>query len=87
MTDKSLLDDVVLCPRRDDWTTLRFQYREDGGIRICSDDVPGLILAGTDVPKVWAEVLPIIKELEHRNRGKTFSAAPPEPNAALRRFI
>ena len=37
--------------------------REDGGVRVWSDDMPGLILSGSDPLKVMAAIGPAIKAL------------------------
>ena len=37
--------------------------REDGGVRIWSDDMPGLILSGSDPLKVMADIGPALKVL------------------------
>lgn len=47
--------------------TLRLLPREDGGLRIVSDDVPGLILSGADQSAVWRDLGPAIEALLKRN--------------------
>jgi len=37
--------------------------RSDGGVRIWSDDIPGLILSGSDPLKVMADIGPALKAL------------------------
>jgi hypothetical protein len=51
--------------------TIKLLPREDGGVRVCSDDVPGLILSGPDPLKVLADIGPALKILFHyrKNRG------------------
>ena len=45
--------------------------REDGGVRIWSDDVPGLILSGPDQLTVIADIGPALKGLhEYRQARK-----------------
>ncbi len=38
--------------------TLKMQRREDGGLRVWSDKVDGLILAGKEPEKVMAQIWP-----------------------------
>lgn len=53
----------TLCaPRRE--ITIRLIRREDDGLRIYSEDVPGLILSGPDPDEVMANVLPALQELK-----------------------
>lgn len=40
----------------DQTVTLRIAPREDGGVRIYSDDLPGLILSGPDREKVFGDL-------------------------------
>lgn len=44
--------------------------REDGGVRIWSDDMPGLILSGSDPLKVMSDIGPAIKALIEYRREK-----------------
>jgi hypothetical protein len=44
------------------------ERREDGGLRITSPEVPGLILSHADPAKVMADVLPAIDALMRHNR-------------------
>lgn len=47
--------------------TVILQDREDGGLRVYSDDLPGLILSGSDRVKVAASIVPAIEALfEHK---------------------
>lgn len=39
------------------------QRRIDGGLRVYSDDVPGLVLSGSDPTKVMADVWPALMVL------------------------
>jgi len=43
--------------------TIKIMPREDGGLRVLSDDAPGLILSGADPLKVMAAVLPALEAL------------------------
>jgi hypothetical protein len=46
---------------------LRAQRREDGGLRVWSETLPGLILSGSDPASVWRDVGPAIAILLKRN--------------------
>ena len=43
--------------------------RPDGGIRVTSDDVPGLLLGGSDRQRVWSVVGLSVERLLRANRG------------------
>lgn len=44
--------------------TLKLERRpQDGGLRVYSDDVPGLVLSGPDPDKVMADVMPALRGL------------------------
>jgi len=44
--------------------------REDGGLKVSSDDLPGLILSGSDRDKTAAAIAPTIEAIfEHRGFG------------------
>lgn len=47
--------------------TVRLIPREDGGLRICSDDVPGLILSSTDLDEIMLDLLPAAEDLMRHN--------------------
>ena len=49
--------------------------REDGGVRIWSDDMPGLILSGSDPLKVMADIGPALKALIEYKRNHAAKAA------------
>jgi hypothetical protein len=40
---------------------LVFERREDGGLRVYSDEVPGLVLSGSDPDAVLADVKPALE--------------------------
>lgn len=43
------------------------EHRPDGGIQVRSDDLPGLILSGSDRMRILASILPAAKALlQHR---------------------
>ena len=42
---------------------LRIQQRADGGVRVWSDDVPGLVLSGADPEAVYRDVRPAVEEI------------------------
>lgn len=49
--------------------SIQLSRRSDGGIRVSSEDVPGLILSGSDAQAVIADILPAIEEIG-RQAGK-----------------
>ena len=49
---------VVTCKRRD-----------DGGLQVWSEDVPGLLLSGPDPDAVLEDVIPALEALFKHNRG------------------
>jgi hypothetical protein len=50
--------------------TIHLAPRDDGGIRIWSDDVPGLILSGPDALTVISDIGPALKALLEFKRGR-----------------
>jgi hypothetical protein len=50
--------------------TARFIPREDGGLRVCSDDLPGLILSSKDSAGIMRELLEIAEVLMRHNDPK-----------------
>ena len=44
--------------------------RDDGGLRVWSDEMPGLVLSGSDPAKVAAAILPAINALRAYKREK-----------------
>lgn len=64
--------------------SLTFSRRPDGGLRIHSDALPGLVLSSHDVPGALADLGPAIRELL-RSEGRWVLERPPtSPLAALR---
>ena len=51
--------------------TIKMGPREDGGLRVWSDDLPGLILSGSDQLKVLQDVGHVIIQLIRHKRGET----------------
>ena len=49
--------------------TVQVGDRPDGGMRVTSADVPGLLLGGSDRQRVWAVVGPSVEYLLRVNRG------------------
>jgi hypothetical protein len=43
--------------------TVRFERRDDGGLRAWSDDVPGLVLSNRDPHRVLDDVIPALRVL------------------------
>lgn len=53
-------------------TSIRIAARPDGGLRVWSDDMPGLILSGPNPSKVMANVLPAIAAIRaHQQKTET----------------
>jgi hypothetical protein len=50
--------------------TIRVQDREDGGLRIWSDDIPGLVLSSLDRSGVWRDLGPAIEVLLEHNSNR-----------------
>ncbi len=51
--------------------TIKLEPRPDGGLRVSSEDEPGLILSGDDPAKIMAAVLPALAALaSHRAEQK-----------------
>ncbi len=49
--------------------SVTFERREDGGLRVYSDDVPGLVLSGPDPVAVFEDVVPALERLFEHNKG------------------
>ena len=48
---------------------LRVTERGDGGVRVRSDDVPGLLATGRDAKVLWGQLPDMIRGLLSTNRG------------------
>lgn len=48
--------------------TITLEAREDGGLRIWSEQMPGLILSGIEPQSVMAIVLPVIAALQQHQK-------------------
>lgn len=60
--------------------TVKFSHREDGGLRVESQDVPGLFLSNRDPRVVLRDLIPAIKLLIRENEGVEVEVlAPVEP--------
>lgn len=73
---------------------IQVQQRDDGGLRVWSDDVPGLVLSNRDPQKVLADIKPAIEailsqhlgcEVEAYALGRPPALSAPEPTADRRR--
>lgn len=53
-----------------------FERREDGGLRVWSPDVPGLVLSHTDIDGVLADVKTALEVILSEKWGKRVEAAP-----------
>lgn len=49
--------------------TVNFGFREDGGLRAQSDDVPGFYLSGSDPLAVLSDVIPALAQIFKMNYG------------------
>lgn len=58
--------------------TVTFAKRPDGGMRVFSQDLPGLVLSHSDPDKVAADVWPAVKMLIERGATRRTPAAPME---------
>ena len=60
--------------------SVTFADREDGGLRVYSDDLPGLILSGSDRSDVIKKIVPSIRALfEHTAIGQVISVRAAQP--------
>jgi hypothetical protein len=46
-----------------------FQRRDDGGLQVYSDEVPGFVLSGADAHAVFADVIPALTFIFEHNKG------------------
>lgn len=53
-----------------------FERRENGGLRVWSDDVPGLFLSGADAHAVLSDVVQALETLLEHNLGIKAKVAP-----------
>lgn len=56
--------------------TVRFQRRDDGGLRAWSDDVPGFVLSHPDADAVLADVEPALETILSEMYGARVTVAP-----------
>lgn len=54
--------------------TITLEDREDGGLRVYSDDLPGLILSHSDRTKVGSDIVPAIDALIAHRRSAALAA-------------
>lgn len=60
-----------------DWpVTITLHLREDGGLRVSSEDLPGLILSGADPKKVSAAIYTAVRALMDWDVENGISPAP-----------
>lgn len=55
---------------------LRMQMRDDGGLRVWSDDVPGLVLSHSDPAKVLEDIKPALETILSEAFGCDVEARP-----------
>lgn len=60
--------------------SVTFEDRGDGGLRVHSDDVPGLYLSSADRDAVLRDVVPAVELLFEKNHGIKVEANPIAPN-------
>lgn len=61
--------------------TLKLEYREDGGLRVSSPDMRGLILSGEDKHAVMESIVPAIEAIRfHNGTAPVFPAAIRRPS-------
>lgn len=58
--------------------TVSIEDRGDGGLRVSSDVLPGLILSGRDKKAVWESIAPAIRAIFQR-KGKQVTVYPNQP--------
>jgi hypothetical protein len=63
--------------------TVTLEDREDRGLRIYSDDLPGLILSGSDRATVAAAIIPSIEALFRHKGFKAVVVRPTKPVAEV----
>jgi len=56
--------------------TVTFERREDGGLRVYSDDVPGFVLSGPNPHAVLDDVVPALTALFEHNKGMNVQFGP-----------
>lgn len=59
--------------------TVTLEDRADGGLRVLSEDLPGLILSGPDKNKVCDSIAPAIKALLEHKGIRVASVSPSQP--------
>lgn len=62
--------------------TVTLTDREDGGLRVHSDDLPGLILSGSDRAKVADAIIPAIQAI-FKHKGMDVTVRPTKPIAEV----
>lgn len=63
--------------------TVTLEDREDGGLRVYSDDLPGLILSGEDREKVASRIVPAIRALFEYKGFQAVVVHPAQPVAEV----
>ncbi len=63
--------------------TIHLQRRPDGGLRVWSDDMPGLVLSHRDPERVLEDIIPAVETIVSEMMGQVMKASPlvPLPNA------
>lgn len=56
--------------------TVHVQQRRDGGLRVWSDDVPGLVLSHRDPERVWADIAPALQTILSEKYGCAVEVSP-----------
>ena len=58
---------------------LKLEWRDDGGLRVWSDDVPGLVLSNADPRRVIADIAPALETILSHVLGRRVEARRLEP--------
>jgi hypothetical protein len=63
--------------------TVFLEKREDGGLRVFSDDLPGLILSGREPERIASAIVPVIQRLFEARGYANVSVHPLRPVSEL----
>lgn len=63
--------------------TVTLEDREDGGLRVSSQEMHGLILSGADAPRILEMIAPAIQALWFHRYGSEVDVRPAKPYADI----